>query len=78
MALSSVTNLDSSPLTPQATFLLDKKLSDSGAWSDYGAGFRWGVTIAKGTDGKIQAVGVSRTLTYGFAQRYAKTRTWSQ
>jgi hypothetical protein len=78
IGLSSVQGLDGAVPHPKATFLLDRKLSDSGAWSDYGPGFRWGGTIARGADGKLQAVGVSRLLTYGPAQRYAKTRIWSQ
>jgi hypothetical protein len=78
IGVSEITNLDSSPFAPVGILKLDKKLSDSGQWYDYGAGFRWGGTIAKGPDGKLKAVGVSRTLTYGPAQRYARIRVWSQ
>jgi hypothetical protein len=78
IGVSEITNLDSSPFAPVDTFKLDKKLSDSGEWYNYGPGFRWGGTLANGTDGKLQAVGVSRTLTYGPAQRYARIRVWHQ
>lgn len=70
----------SDPEKPEngGTLLLDKKLSDSGEWTDYGAGFRWGGTIVKSPDGKIWVAAVSRTLAYGPAEQFAKTKIWIQ
>jgi hypothetical protein len=71
-----------------ATLLIEKELSDSGIETDYSAGFRWGGTVAKkpslpipgqpAQDPVLQVIGVSRTLTYGPAQNYAKLRYWNQ
>jgi hypothetical protein len=83
VALSS---LESPGSNRNAKLLVDKTLSDSGSDIDFSAGFRWGGTIATGpglsADGKIvsrlEVVGVSRLLTYGPAQQYAKLRIWRQ
>jgi hypothetical protein len=79
IALSRIDGLDSA--SPSATLLVDRRLYDTGAWTDYDPRFRWGGTILTGPIGvtpRLQAVAVSRTLTYGPAQNYAKLRTWSQ
>ncbi len=74
IALSKIT--DPTLSSTGGTLLVDRKLSDSGAWLAYEAGFRWGGTIMKGPDSKLWVAAVSRTLTYGPAQRYAKTKFW--
>jgi hypothetical protein len=73
VALTSIT--DPGP-SAKASVLVDNALSDSGLEIDYSAGFRWGGTIAKMPNGSICAIGVSRLLTYGPLQKYAKTRVW--
>jgi hypothetical protein len=76
IALSAIDNHDSASPTPR--LLLDKKLSDSGIGTDFGSGWRWGGTIKKADDGRLEAVAVARTLAYGVSEQYTKTRTWSQ
>lgn len=69
-----------------ASLVVENDLSDSGTGTDYSAGFRWGGTVARKPDlpGQatkdpvLQVVGVSRTLTYGPADNYAKLRYWNQ
>jgi hypothetical protein len=69
-----------------AGFVTENELSDSGSKTDYSAGFRWGGTVARkpdlpgqaAKDPVLQVVAVSRTLTYGPADNYAKLRYWNQ
>jgi hypothetical protein len=68
-----------------ATLLVVNELSDSGIETNYRAGFRWGGTVARKPtlpgqpdgDPVIQLIGVSRTLTYGPADNYAKLHYWN-
>lgn len=73
----ALSRIDTPESSPTATLLVDRKLYDTGQWTDYDAGFRWGGTITTlpGTT-RLMAVAVSRTLTYGPAQNYAKLRLW--
>jgi hypothetical protein len=73
IAVSKVTGFNTD--RPKVEFVFDKQLSDSGVSFDYSPGFRWGGTLSV-KDGNVRAVGISRLLTYGPAEPFAKIRIW--